>query len=291
MSSGSIGQFADIGSGRIGYERRGHGPAVVLSHASLVDRRMWRAQIDALADDFDVIAYDRLGHGESSMAPPRVQHAVDLLRVLDALGLERAVLIGSSMGGGYSLEAALLAPDRVTGLVTICAGLPGYEWPAAMRAEARELLTRAVPLDRLTAYTAHSATSVLDADIEAMAEAQLRYMAVGPGRTPDVFEPATWQLLLEMAAGVFAREWREAASQEIEPDPPLLARLSEIAVPTLVISGLSDVSYVQEVSTLLARGIPGARTVELADTGHLPPVERPAEIAGILHGYLAALTQ
>jgi pimeloyl-ACP methyl ester carboxylesterase len=122
-----------------------------------------------------------------------------------------------------------------------------------------------------------------------MAEAQLRYMAVGPGRAPDVFEPGAWERLLEMARGVFAREWREPASEEVDPDPPLLTRLAELAVPTLVISGRADVPYVQEVSVQLARGIAGARAVELADTGHLPPVDRPADINAILREYLATL--
>jgi pimeloyl-ACP methyl ester carboxylesterase len=116
-------------------------------------------------------------------------------------------------------------------------------------------------------------------------------MAVGPGRTPDVFAPAAWEQLLDMARGVFAREWREPAVAEIDPDPPLPARLAEIAAPALVISGQADVPDIRKVSHMVANGIPGARAVELADTGHLPPVERPSEINAILRAHLATLTR
>ncbi len=91
-------QFLDIGSGCIAYDRRWHGPVLVFSHASLVDRRVWRAQLDALAEDHDVIAYDRLGQGDSSEAPAQVRHGVDLVHLVDALDVERAALVGSSMG-------------------------------------------------------------------------------------------------------------------------------------------------------------------------------------------------
>jgi pimeloyl-ACP methyl ester carboxylesterase len=278
---------AQVPTGTIAYDRVGEGDPVVLSHASLVDRRMWRSLLAALAPTHDVVAFDQLGYGESSRAPHTVRPAETLIDFLDAVGIERATLIGCSMGGGYSLDAALLAPDRGSALVLICSGLPGYEWPEAMRAETRELLTSAVPLDRLQTYLAHTADAVRDDDVAAMAEAQARYMAVGPGRTPDVFAPAAWDLVLAMARGVFGRMWREPASTEVDPEPPILDRLGDVAVPTLVVNGTADVSYIQQISRLLASGIPGARTADLVDTAHLPPVERPDETNAVILEFLA----
>lgn len=72
--------------------------------------------------------------------------------MLDALGIERAALVGCSMGGAYSVDVALAAPERVTALVLIASGLSGHEWPAEMGALARERILAAVPADRLARY-------------------------------------------------------------------------------------------------------------------------------------------
>ena len=282
-------QLIDNDGGRIGYDSQGEGPPVVLSHASLVDRRMWRAQLDALSHRYRVVAFDQRGYGESSDAPATVRHGAELLHVLDALNVERAVLVGTSMGGGYSLDATLLAPERVAALVLICSGVPGYQWPAEMQAEVGPLLRSAVPPERLASYSAHTAEIVRDDDIAAMAEAQARYMAVGPGRTPTVFDRDTWEFVLDMTRGVFARMWRDPASVEIDPDPPLLKRLGDVQVPTLVINGRSDVRFVQYLGRLLSDGIPGAKRVDLDDTAHLPPVERPDAINSVLLEFLDEL--
>jgi len=276
----------DLDSGRLAYDDSGgDGPVVVLSHAGLADRRMWRSQRAALSARFRVISYDRLGFGESGAAPASVRPADGLLQLMDGLGVERAALVGCSMGAGYSLDAALLAPDRVWALGLICPGVPGYEWPPEMADEVRPLLHAAVPADRLTAYATHTAASVSESDVAAMAEAQLRYMALG-GRDPSVFAEGVWDELLEMTRHVFAREWNEPPTREIEPRPAVLDRLGQIAVPTLVVNGACDVVYVQQLAGELARGIPGARRVDLAGVGHLPSVERPEELDALLVSFL-----
>jgi pimeloyl-ACP methyl ester carboxylesterase len=281
--------FVDLGAGRIAYDSEGDGPVVVLSHASLVDRRMWRAQLAALSVHYRVVAFDRLGYGESDPAPESVRYGVELLEVLDALGIDQAALVGCSMGGGYSLDAALLAPTRVTGLALICSGVPGYAWPTEMLAEIGPLLRAAVPPERLAAYSAHTADSVRDDDIAAMAEAQARYMVVGPGREPSDLDPDVWEFTLDMTRGVFARLWRDPGVDEVDPSPPLLDRLGEVNAPTLIVNGRADVRYIQALSDRLSDGIAGARRIDLDDTGHLPPVERPDDVTPALLEFLARL--
>lgn len=270
----------------MGYDEAGSGPAVVLVHAALADRRMWEHQFRALAETHRVIRYDWRGYGESGDAAGEFAHHEDLLGLLDALGVARAALVGCSMGSAYSVDAALAAPERVTALALVCAGLSGHEWPPAMLERARAQVHAAVPADRLSRYNSRAGGAVDPADVAAMAEAQVRFMVVGPDRSPDDLDPAVWALSLEMCRGVFEREWSGPHSTERPLTPLAVGRLAEIDVPTLVVAGLADVPEVLEVSTLLTEGITGARRVDLP-TGHLPSLERPAEVTAVLREFLA----
>ena len=93
----------------LGYDEAGEGPAVVLLHAAIGDRRMWDAQFTELAGSHRVIRYDRRGFGESGGGSGPYSHHEDLLALLDARGIEQAALVGSSMGGACALDAALAA--------------------------------------------------------------------------------------------------------------------------------------------------------------------------------------
>ncbi len=99
----------------------GDGPAVVLSHGYLMDHEMFGPQVAALAPEFRVITWDERGFGGTGADGPFSywDSARDALGLLDHLGLDRAVLGGMSQGGFLSLRVALLAPERVRGLVLI----------------------------------------------------------------------------------------------------------------------------------------------------------------------------
>lgn len=115
----------------------GDGPAVVLSHGFLMDASMFGAQVAALTPEYRVITWDQRGHGATPAPGPFSywDSARDALALLHHLGIERAVLGGMSQGGFLSLRAAMLAPQRVRGLILIDsqagteaeANRPGYE--------------------------------------------------------------------------------------------------------------------------------------------------------------------
>ncbi|WP_327581183.1 alpha/beta fold hydrolase [Nonomuraea sp. NBC_00507] len=260
---------------------------IVLLHAGVADLRMWDHQFVSLAQRYRVIRYDRRGSGRSGDAEGEVCHHEDLLAVMDALGVERAVLAGSSMGGAYAVEAALAAPSRVAGLALICSGLTGHQWPADMLEQARERVHSSVPNDVLARYRAGAAEWVDPAHVRAMAEAHTLWQVAGPERGRDALADEVWEAAVEMCRLVFERSWTGPRSAERHLDPPVAGRLHEIAVPSLVINGLSDVRGIQEVSGLLAAGIPAARRLDLPETGHLPPLERPAEVTAALTTFLS----
>src|SRR5712672_813165 len=113
---------AAINGIQVGYaDSGGDGPAVVLSHGYLMDASMFNAQVAALAPEYRVITWDARGHGGTPAPGPFSywDSARDVLALLDHLGIGRAVLGGMSQGGFLSLRAAMLAPERLRGLILI----------------------------------------------------------------------------------------------------------------------------------------------------------------------------
>jgi pimeloyl-ACP methyl ester carboxylesterase len=108
---------------RIAYATQGEGePALVFIHGGLADRAYWSNQIDVFGERHKVVALDLAGHGESSTdrrtwSMQAFGH--DVQAVLEAENITRAVLIGNSLGGPVAIEAALLAPGRVSGIIGI----------------------------------------------------------------------------------------------------------------------------------------------------------------------------
>ncbi|MFL1426712.1 MULTISPECIES: alpha/beta fold hydrolase [unclassified Nocardiopsis] len=276
----------DTGSTRLAYDEAGDGPAVVLLHAGAADRRMWDHQFAALAADHRVVRYDRRGVGGSADHEGPVEHHRDLLDLMDALDIDRATLVGASYGGAHAVDAALAAPDRVGALALVCPGMSGHRWPPSFADAAAAAVGTAVPAENLARYRAGNAEPD-PADVAAMAQAQARFMVAGPGRAPEDLAPEAWDLSLLMLRELFARMWSSPANTPRWIDPPANGRLAEVAVPTLVVKGLSDVREIQEVADLYTAGVPGARLLELPDTGHLPSVERPAELTAALAGFLS----
>jgi pimeloyl-ACP methyl ester carboxylesterase len=276
---------AELDGAQLAYEQAGAGPAIVFSHAGIADRRMWDHQFRAMARGHRVVRYDWRGYGDSSAATGTFSHHLDLLGLMDALDIPTAVLVGCSMGGAYAVDAALNAPDRVTGLVLIGSGLSGHEWPESMQEQVRERVHSAVPSERLTAYRSGTADQVREDDVEAMAEAQARFMVAGPDRDPSQVDPMVWQQSLDMLRKVFRRMWSEHPAPEHPPQPPATDRLRELDVPVLVVNGLADVAGIQQVAEILTDGIPGARRFDLPATGHLAPMERPEQVTTALQDF------
>ena len=113
------------------YEQHGAGPAVLLSHGYSASARMWQGQVEALADNYHVIAWDMRGHDRSDSPddPALYSHEAtihDMAAVLDACGVGRAIIAGLSLGGFMSLAFYLAHPTRTEALMLFDTG-PGYK--------------------------------------------------------------------------------------------------------------------------------------------------------------------
>ena len=251
----------------IAYETHGDGPAILLVHEGVADRRMWRGQVPVLARDHCVVAVDLRGFGETPHASGPFSNVDDLREVLDELGIERATVVGGSFGAKVSLGFAVTHPERVERLVLCPPVLPGWEWSERVRRGWRE---------EEEAFEA--------GDLDRATEVNLELWIDGPNRGPDAVDPEVRELV---------RTMQRHALELPEPDPPPEpapdpdVRLADVRMPTLVVVGDQDVEDFLAMAEAAAAGIPGARKVVIEGAAHVVALEKPQEFNAALLAFLA----
>jgi pimeloyl-ACP methyl ester carboxylesterase len=243
------------GSAVLAAESTGAGPDVLLVHAGVTDQRSWRHVVDALPDH-RCLAYDARGYGRTTYEPEDGWSAVDdAVAVLDAYDVASAVVVGASMGGRTSLDLALTHPDRVRALVLI--------GPAVSGAPEPEYEPEVLALDESWEAAEERGDQAAVNGIEA------RVWLDGPTAPEGRVTGQARELFLEMNG----RALDAAEPGERHEDADAWARLSEIAVPVLLMVGEYDLRYIKENCAHAARSIAGARLVELPGVAHLPHLE------------------
>jgi pimeloyl-ACP methyl ester carboxylesterase len=266
-SSSSKSGFAEVDRGRLFFEVAGNGSPVVLIHSGITDSRSWDPQVAALAEGHRVLRYDLRGLGQSDLGHGSYSNVDDLVMLLDAVGFERAALVGVSMGGALALDVALQHPGRVSALVLVGAGISGLEPPDSFKAQ----------MDEVDALFERGL-------IDQVVERELEIWLYGKGRTANDVDPVIRKAVGEMDRSNGLRFPADAKPEPIEP--PAIGRLAEVQVPTLVIVGGLDVDHVQEGARVLTNGIRGARLAVMNGVAHVPNMERPVEFNRLVIDFL-----
>jgi len=249
----------------------GAGPTIVLLHAGVCDRRCWREVGARLAAaGRDVVAYDRRGFGEVPPAHGPFRHVDDVLAVLDAVSPDApAWLVGSSMGGGVALDAALEAPGRIAGLVLLAPAVSGDPEPDE---EAYIAATDGLAAAIDAAWTAGA--------LEECNRLEVRLWLDGPGEPEGRVSGPPRELALDMNRIVCANESESEADGASGLDAA--GRVHEIALPAIVACGDLDVALRVRRSAALADALPNATYRSLPGRAHLPYLEAPEEIAALI---------
>ena len=257
------------GATLVGDRWSGAGPTIVLLHAGVCDRRSWRevgARLSAAGRD--VVAYDRRGFGDVPPARARFRHVDDVLAVMDAVSPDApAWLVGSSMGGGVALDAALEAPERVARLVLLAPTISGDTLDEEAYSAATDGLADAID----AAWTA--------GELEECNQLEVRLWLDGPAGPEGRVSGPPRELALDMNRIVIANG---------EPDADgasgldAASRVHEIAIPTIVACGELDVAIKVRRSAELADALPHATYCNLPGRAHLPYLEAPDEIAALI---------
>lgn len=251
----------------------GRGPAVLFIQGVGMPGSAWRPQTDPLAEVHTCTSFDHRGIGASpkSATPPSVTSmALDSLAVLDALGTERAHLVGHSLGGLVALQVALLARARVRSLSLLCTFARGRSAGASLRMAWIGARTR-IGTARMRRHAfleivypkAHLATHDRDALAAELAPLFGRDLA----STPSI-------------SGAHLAAMRAC---DLEPRLPELA-----GIPTLVVSGAHDPIAPPALGLRIANGIRGARFVAFAEAAHGVPIHFAVQINALLREHFAS---
>ena len=250
----------------------GAGDPVVFLHANVCDRRMWRAQLDGVGLRNKAIGYDRRGFGETRAEKEDFSAVADLLAVLDATAAgEPTVLVGCSLGGRIALDAALRYPSRIRALVLIAPNVTGAPHPTYP--------------PEIEPVMAQVREAELSGDLDRVNALKARLWLDGPLAAEGRVSGAARDLLLEMN-GIALRSPPIGSDVDV---PPIFDRLAEIEVPCLVIWGDLDFPFVQDRSRHVATTVQNGAGHEITGVAHLPSLERPAEITGLLVEFLSQL--
>ncbi len=234
--------FITIGAERIYYSQHGtRGVPVVFVHGSGGSHLVWGAQVRAVGEIARAFAVDLPGHGKSEGAGCNSVAAYRDVAVgfLDALGLERAVIVGHSLGGAIAQTLALSHPARVAGLALVGTGARLRVLPKILEGVLSDF-----------ASTAHFVAQAMFA------------------RQDDPQIAKTEEQLRACPAQVVRGDFSACNAFDV------IARLGEIRAPTLVLCGRADVMTPVKYGEFLAANIAGAQLVVVEDAGHALMLEQ-----------------
>jgi 3-oxoadipate enol-lactonase len=260
--------MAEIEAGgiRTYYVEDGSGEPVVLVHGlGATGTDLWKKQIHDLARDHRVFAYDVRGSGRTDVTtgPYTIELlADDLAAFVEALDLERVVLVGHSMGGGIALQYAATHPDRVRAVVGAgaVAELP-EQGKQGMQTRAETVERDGMAAVAETVATNGLAPSFRDAHPEEFQE----FISLLASNRPEGYA-AQCRALVAMA---------------------VTERFGDVAAPVLLVCGELDQASPPAMNEANAGRLPNARVVQLDDCAHIIPWEKPAELLDAVRGFLA----
>lgn len=248
--------FTDAAGVRTHYVEAGDGPAVVLLHGSGAGASAatnWWRNVQALSADHRVLAPDFAGFGESGRGgdlPYGIElWARQVVGFLDALSIERAVLVGNSLGGWVALDIARHLPERLDGLVLMGTGGTPQSHSCTIRRHRTYAPGREAMRELLEDFV-YSPAVVTDELVEE------RYLAsVAPG-APEAYTATT------------AARARDRTERPVDPEA-----LRDVTIPTLLLHGKDDQVIPAESSWRLAQALPEADLHILARCGHWTQIE------------------
>jgi len=258
----------------------GSGPPLVFVHGLIGRWTHWVEQLTAFASTHRVIAVDLPGFGDSPLPAEQISisgYARTIDKLLDALQISAAAVVGHSMGGFTSVELAINFPERVERLVLVSpAGLSTYNDPNALRLLAQARRFKGIFKTYHAWVGAHAELFARRPRLRLL-EPTTNIVTRHPDRLPAPFAA-------EFVRGLAAPGFIDGIEANLNYD--YRHRLGEIACPTMIVWGKRDKVVSAKDADLYQQLIPNARKVLFEDTGHMAMIERPVAFNALLEEFL-----
>lgn len=248
--------MAPVNGTRLYYEMAGAGETVVFIHGMALDNRLWDSQWSSFAKKYKVIRYDVRGFGQSSRAHDPHNPTEDLKALLDYLKIDKAHLVGFSMGGTIALNFAAHYPERVNKIVAVDADIDGFtNYTPELKGT----------FDKIIYLASHQGWH--DEEQEVWLRSRLMRLYAADNRA--IIN------LSEITADYNGDHFINPRINPTFGTPATLELLPNIKSPTLVIIGEKDEESIHRIGLVLTEKIPAAQKIIIKDAGHLSNMDKP----------------
>ena len=265
--------LADVNGAQIYYETAGVGRDVLLIHGFALDHRMWDDQFTELSKNYRVTRFDVRGSGKSSGALKEFDPVGDIEELMNVLAIDKAHIIGLSMGGQLAADFVLHSPDRSLSLTLIDAYYP------IESDEHREFVARIVS----------HVDKAKEEGLEAGLRADIEDPLFAPARANEGVDARLQEMIMRghLDQGEGALFINHA--QMKPPEVPATERLSHYKLPTLVLIGELDLAVFHQISDVFSDGINGGRKSVIPGAGHMSNMERPKLVTDEIVRFLSSV--
>ncbi len=244
------------------YEVQGKGEAVVLIHNGAADLRDWEFIAPQLAQTYQVITFDGRGAGQSPPLLKPANFVEDLRQLLDHLNLDRAILVGHSIGGQIATDFALAYPDRVTRLVLVAPGLSGFQFSPDVQQWYAQIKAAAPDVEKM---------------VERTLDQRAYSVVMSSPQRERIIEMTTHNTKRSFEWKTFEMRWAQ---------PPTIDRLSELQTKTLFIIGKKDMPDLFKVAELFQQ-VPDIRFAYIEGADHMPTLTHADEVSRLIIQFLS----
>lgn len=258
--------MAEVNRTKLYYEMMGEGHPLVLIHGGLLDCRMWEGQFKKFAEYYKVIRYDIRGYGKSALPKGKYSHVKDLSGLLKFLVIEKAHIIGLSLGGTIAIDFALDYPGQVSSLILASTA------PIGLRSQDDDLTRKTLAI-----YEA-ARSNKLDEAVKLWLD-------------HPVFSTIQSRARKKIQQMIFEnlKSWTLPPDNMIWSSPPAAERLSLVKASSLILVGDRDVRDILDAADFLENKIGIAIKMVIAGAGHHINIEKPRQFNSIALDFLSYL--